>query len=196
MSKLPAASATKVIPSPAQRIVQEWATYEKRDAIIEWSMGLPDGWITEYITLGVIPLLKSKGYAVRYTPDDCVKHFRQWAFAHVWHTRRWRERLYMNYMVPEAGSQEDIDYFRVKVDSSDLEELMDGWTSSELFDDTPAGQSQRLDFEQFLWHILDLEKSKTHRKWRDLAGWEDENEDHTYAQEEGSMAYGGDRRTY
>lgn len=190
---------TRVIPSPAQTIVQEWATYEKRDAMIEWSMGLPTDWLADCMKLGLLPFLQSKGYVVRYTSDDCVSKFRQWAFAHVWHTRRWKERLHMNYMVSDAGNQEDLEYFRVKVDPSDLDELMDYWTSSELFDESTVGQSQRLDFEQFIWHILDLERSKTHRRWRELGGGDDDYEDNANThslQDEGSMVYGGDRRTY
>lgn len=191
-------STPKLIRSPAQTIVQSWVTYEKQETRMEWSRGLPDRWIEDCIEQGLAPFLAARGYAVRYTAHDCSRFLRQWAYAHVEQAHRWREKTYINSMVPSPGGHDDFEYFCLKVDTADLTDFMDAWTSTEFFDESPAGYAQRMDFQQFVWQIVDLERSKTHRKWRETQ-YDEDQEENTYMHslhEEGSSAYGGDRRTY
>ena len=186
------------IPSPAQQIVQKWATYEKQDAKIQWSLGLPEEWLEDCIRHGLQPFLQARGYVLRFNVEDTVRCLKQWAFAHVWQTKYTTEKTYMNYMVSPQGNKDDYDYFCMKVDAFDCTDFMDIWTSSEFFDESRVGHEQRMDFQQFLWHVVDLERSKTHRKWRETQTDEDRDENsYEYSHhEEGSGAYGGDRRTY
>jgi hypothetical protein len=188
----------KPIPSPAQYIVQKWADMEKQDAKINWSLGLPQGWLEDCVQNGLQRFLKERGYVLRFNVEDTVRCLRQWAFAHVWQTRYARNQTHINYMVFAPGSKEDQDYFYMKVDTFDCTDFMDAWTGNEFFDESPSGRAQRMDFQQFLWYSVDLERSKTHRKWRETQ-MEEDRDDNTYEvshQEEGAGAYGGDRRTY
>lgn len=189
---------TKPIPSPAQHIVQRWAKLEKQDAKIEWTLGLPEGWLEDCVRHGIVRFLQSRGYVLRFSEQDTIKSLRQWAFAHVWQTKHAVQGTYLNYMIPSPGNREDHEYFSMKVDSFDCTDFMDTWVSNEFFDETPVGRAQRMDFQQFLWYIVDLDRSKTHRKWRETQ-MDDDRDENTYDyshQEEGSGAYGGDRRTY
>ena len=186
------------VPSPAQTILRSWDAYEKQDAKIEWSRGLPESWIEDCVTDGIVPFLQSRGYVLKCTPQECSHNLRQWAFAHVWTSRLGHTDLHINYVHPYPGTQEDYDFFCMKVNAFDCTELMDTWVSSDFFDESPAGRAQRMEFQTFLWRSVDLDRSKTHRRWRETHTDEDQ-EENTYMhslQEEGSGAYGGDRRTY
>jgi hypothetical protein len=189
---------TKPIPSPAQQIVQKLAAYKKQDAKIQWFLGLPEKWLEDCICDGLQHFLQTRGYVLRFNIEDTVRCLRQWAFAHVWQTKYTTEKTYLNYMVSPLGNKDDHDFFCMKVDAFDCTEFMDAWTSNDFFDDSRVGHEQRMDFQQFLWHIVDLERSKTHRKWRETQMDEDRDEN-TYEyshHDDGSGAYGGDRRTY
>ena len=188
----------KPIPSPAQQIVQKWAAYEKQDAKFEWSIGLPEKWLEDCVRHGLLPFLQDRGYVLRFNVDDTVKALKQWAFAHVWQTNYTTEKSYLNYMISPPGGRDEYEYFCMKVDAFDCTELMDAWIRNEFFDDSLVGRAQRMDFQQFLWYTVDLERSKMHRKWRETQMDEDRDENgYDYSHhEEGSGAYGGDRRTY
>ncbi len=187
----------KQLPSPAQTICKSWTRDAKQHVRYQWLQGLPDQWLETCIENGLLPYLKQKGYCTTGTVKDTVAKFRAWAFAHVWQTRYWNTELHINYATAGPGTQDDFDFMCLQLSSHELEEFMDAWTTCGLFDDSPEGHSQRMDIQQFVWHILDLERSKTHRRWK-MAFEEDEQEETVYGQsphEEG-VAYGGDRRTY
>jgi hypothetical protein len=164
-------------------------------------MGLPEQWIEEFVRDGIIPFLQSRGYVLRYELKDCSRHLYNWAFAHVWVSRPENRALHINYSVPQPGTLDDYVFFSMKVDAFDCTELMDTWTSYQFFDESPAGRAQRMEFQTFLWRIVNLDRSKTHRRWREWfdTQHEDDSEENAYMQslqEDGSRAYGGDRRTY
>ena len=166
----------------------------------EWKYELPDNWITEFISKGLVPFLDQRGYSVGMTEKDISSYCTQWAFAHCYTEQKKGEDLNINFLKScNTGYEEELDWYQNQILFEEWEELADVWQVTEFLDTSDAGNSQRNDLPSFAWNIIRLESSKTHHKW--LSFWdntdysEDDGPQNGIIYAEDSIAYGGDRRT-
>jgi hypothetical protein len=165
-----------------------------------WFYKFPEGWIEKFIEEGLVPFLEKHGYAVAYSKKEIVNYCKSWAFGHVQISLNKSKLLEVSFLkTKNFGGQDEYDWFTYRIPSDEWIEFVESWSELEFFDDTGAGESQKVDFPLFVWHILLLESSKAHQDYlyfMNIDGFEQEEETNyqpLYQDEQG--AYGGDRRT-
>ena len=184
----------------ADHYTQALQRKQKRRLFEEWRAGIPSGLFTKFITNGLPPFLAKHGYTLNQSTDQLVQYCVEWAFAHVWMSRKKQSFLQRTFMKQfHDGGEEDFDWFYFSIPMDDWEELADAWSCPEFLDDSDAGTAQRLDCPMFVWNILDLGSSRRHMKWMAMNDLLEDDETH-YLQSQAitdeSMAFGGDRRTH
>ncbi len=175
-------------------------TYNYNERYSEWKYGLPNGWITDFISNGLIPFLNERGYSVGMTQKDVVNYCIQWAFAHCYIEQKKGDLLNINYLKScNTGGEEELEWFEFQIPLEEWDALADSWQVTEFLDTSDAGVSQRNDLFSFAWNIIRLEDSKAHHKWLsfwDNADYSEDDSPHNGAMyTDDSIAYGGDRRT-
>lgn len=179
-----------------------WAEKNKKleDLYWNWFLKLPERWIETFIEEGLLPFLEKYGYSVAYSKKDIIKYCKSWAFGHVQIALNKSKLLEISFLqTKNSGGPEEYDWFTYTIPTEEWLEFMEYWSQLEFFDDTDAGESQKVDFPSFVWHILFLEGSKAHQDYlyfinSDSFEQEDDaNYQPLYQEDQG--AYGGDRRT-
>lgn len=186
-----------MIPSPATTLVVERAKTEKQVARKAWLRSIPDGYVTEFVERGLLPLLKARGFAIGFTVADCVSCIKDWGFGHVWKSQHPTQKLVVKFVkTANQGTHEEYDLYKMKLDFFDLLELAEDWKREQFLDDTRAGESQLYDLDRLIWNMISVQKSKTFRAWHALMSEEDYEEMNTAPSHQEDTGYGGDRRTY
>jgi hypothetical protein len=179
-----------------------WANQNKKleGLYWDWLSKLPEGWIETFIEEGLLPFLKHYGYAVAYSKKDIVNYCKSWAFGHVHIALNKSKFLEISFLkTMNSGGSDEYNWFTYTISSEEWIDFTEYWNQLEFFDDTDAGESQKVDFPIFVWHLLCLESSKAHNEYlyfteSDSFDQEDDNIHHPIYQDD-QGAYGGDRRT-
>jgi hypothetical protein len=177
----------------------------RKESLIEyqygcWYSNIPEKWIEDFVEKGLIPFLNQHGYSVAYSLKEVVHYCKRWAFAHVQVTSNKTKMLEISFLkTMNSGGAEEYDWFTYTIPSEEWFNLAEEWSELQFLDETDAGESQKLDLQEFAWHILYLEGSKAHEEFlyfteSDMVDQEDDIVAQT-VQPDDQGAYGGDRRT-
>lgn len=173
---------------------------QNEDEFWNWFSQLPDDWIADFVKNGLLPFLNRYGYTVAYTLKEIIAYCKRWAFAHVQVTSNKTKLLEISFLqTRNMGGPEEYDWFTYTIPSDEWVSLAEDWSELQFFDETDAGESQKVDLQEFAWNILYLEGSKSHKEFlyfieSDVYDQEDENTGQPL-QLDDQGAYGGDRRT-
>jgi hypothetical protein len=173
---------------------------QTEDQFWNWVSQLPDDWIEDFVKNGLLPFLNRYGYTVAYTLKEIVAYCKRWAFAHVQVTSNKTKLLEISFLqTRNTGGPEEYDWFTYTIPSDDWFSLAEDWCELQFFDETDAGESQKLDLQEFAWNILYLEGSKSHQEFLYFIESDSYDQDDDIIaqplQAEDQGAYGGDRRT-
>jgi len=158
-----------------------------------WLRSIPDGYIANFMIQGLIPLLNRLGFSVGFTVDDCIKYCKEWAFSHLVKLKKPKSSIHLL----KSANNDNIDELIVFQLNVNFDELVKFWAIQEFLDDeTPVGQSQKLDLERFVWHLIDVANSKLYVKYYDSYSENNQDETQYAVTHQEDNAYGGDRRTY
>jgi hypothetical protein len=166
----------------------------------QWYCKIPEKWIEDFVEKGLLPFLNQHGYSVAYPLKEVVHYCKRWAFAHVHITSNKTKMLEISFLkTMNSGSVEEYDWFTYTIPSEEWFNLAEEWSELQFLDETDAGESQKLDLQEFAWNILYLEGSKAHEQFlyfieSDIVDQEDDTVAQT-VQPDDQGAYGGDRRT-
>jgi hypothetical protein len=173
---------------------------EYADRYYEWKYGLPDKWISNFISNGLVPFLNERGYSLGLTEKIMIAYCIEWGFAHCYTEQKKAEQLNINFLkCCNTGGDDELEWYQFQIPFEEWEDLADAWQVTEFLDTSDAGISQRNDLPFFAWNLIRLESSKTHHKWLsilDNGDYSDDDGPHNIvAYNDDSIAYGGDRRT-
>lgn len=177
--------------------VKQREEYEQSLAYKEWKSNLPGKLVDDFVSKGLVPFLKQKGYEIGFKLEDCIRYCYQWAYAHVqMHSQK--SKGLQRYFLKSANMDyiDEKDWFLLQFDNEEWNELAECWYDYEFLDDSEIGYAQRLDLSEFAWQLVDLNQSKSHWKWLDIMeGEAGEEDEYAPLHQEESIAFGGDRRT-
>jgi hypothetical protein len=186
-----------VLNIPRQYILERQKE-ANRDKYLEWLYGLPDFYIEEFVEDGLLPFLKEHGYKVGFSPEDCIRFCKQWAYALYKIQNGCNTTQEISYQkCAHNGGFEEFDWYGHVISPDDWYDLCETWMVPYFLDMSDAGFSQRTELPTFAWHLVDLWQSKSHAKWLSFQEETYESDDdhgHGHGQNE-DVAYGGDRRT-
>jgi hypothetical protein len=169
---------------------------EKKGLYEEWLSELPAGWFEVFITNGLVPFLARFGYALDFSLDEQVKILRGWAFAHV---QIQRLSGYHNSHVTllrcaHSGGDEEFDWYCHTISPLAWETFAKKWAHVDFLDESDPGHHQRMDLPRLVWHMISLNKSRTHRVWLEIL--QDCMEQDDFVHEDSCVAFTGNRRTF
>lgn len=110
----------------------------------------------------IIPLLEKYGYTLGVSFLLFSRRLRNWCWAHTYAVETGK---YVSIDEPiHAGTDDDYDWYRHYIDSDSWQALYDSCKLIGIFDDSDAGEAQKIDLPMFVWAQIDLHKSKTYTK--------------------------------
>jgi hypothetical protein len=169
---------------------------EKTRKKLDWSNGVGQGWIHDFIEYGLEPFLNTHGYHLGYSVTAAAAYCKSWAFAHVQAKQVSPSATVVCKQMYHTGGEAERDWFFYRISYDDWHQLCSEWYSSEFLDDSDAGEAQQTDLPYFVWNLVNLATSPSHYAY--LQAMSDEYpDDEDFMQQVGDDmgAFGGDRRT-
>jgi hypothetical protein len=115
--------------------------------------------ITKYC---IIPLLEKSGYTLGVSAYLFATRLRDWCWAHE---RANDEGNYVYISDPiHYGTQDDYDWYLHNCSSTMWDDLYAKCKVDGIFDDSDAGESQKIGLPEFVWNQIDLSRSKAYAK--------------------------------
>jgi len=166
---------------------------------VDWITNLPDKWIDEFVKYGLFPFLHTHGYTLYYDIKTVTEHCKEWAFCHVLLKRqgsRYKTRVFDTCI--HSGGIEELDWYHHTISTDAWLTLCSKWSNIDFLDSSDPGYSQCMDLSIFIWHMIHLDRSKSHTIWiQHMETLEQQYDDplgHHITLDEVN-AYSGDRRT-
>lgn len=191
-----------IVMAPAQAFTIYKEKQKVQAQFSAWKRGLIDGHIKRFVTEGLYPFCKERGYSLIYDEKEVIEGVYEWAFAHVRIETQKGIQLFRNFKsYYPAGDSTEFEWYCHQISSSEWDEFASEWWDAEFLDDSEAGFAQREDLYILVWNLVCLASSKAHKKYLQVEAWSEHAEDEFVAHNmpmavtSEDTAYGGDRRT-
>ena len=132
-------------------------TYKK------WRAQYDVNYFKDAVNLRIIPFLQYNGYVLGIEIPRFIKRLEAYCWAHEW-TVNYAPNKKISYGEQfHFGTEDDYDWFRETIDTVKWEKLFTVIQEPGLFDYSPGGTAQRMDFCKFAWLQMDINNSKAHK---------------------------------
>jgi len=116
-----------------------------------------------YININIF--LKKYGYKLSDEKDKITILLEDFCWAHTWITR-YEPKKYIVYKA--NGIEDDCNWFNECIDISDWQDFYKEIEEDGIFDNSREGLCMQYDLPRLIWSKLDLEGSKTYRKYAEI----------------------------
>jgi len=147
----------------SQKCAKEIAIYEK------WISEIPYRWIHHFVIDGLIPFLKTHGYELLYDTETVIGYCEEWAFHHVLlaqYRSNYVSRTFLKCAHDDGPDEKE--WYHLTISTDAWFNFSKKWSTTEFLDTSETGYSQYYDLSEFVWHMIHLKISKSHKKWLEI----------------------------
>lgn len=113
--------------------------------------------LAQFCFEGILPLLRRKGYILRFSEKELTKQLLYLLFA-LEHGKQPKPRI-SHEGAPHR--EEQYDHFQYKITTSEWLEFWETWGSLQDFQESHCGYPLRFELSEYIWSWIDLDHSPT-----------------------------------